>query len=55
MIWLANLNHGGSEPGAGPVGPVVGKGLMLVFIGRVIVLGCAVDLLRRMVLAVCGE
>jgi hypothetical protein len=33
VLWLANLDNAGSEPGAS-VGPGAGRELMLLFVGR---------------------
>ena len=51
MMWLMNLNESGEEPGA-VVGPGrVGQGLLLLYVGRGIVLGLGLDMLRRVLAA----
>lgn len=50
MLWINLLDHGGSEPGAGPVGPGPGRELLLLGIGRAILLGLSLDMLRQVLM-----
>jgi hypothetical protein len=47
MMWLQNLDNAGSEPGGGPVGPLAGTGMMLLWIGRIVTLAVGLWELAR--------
>ena len=47
LMWGQNLGNAGSEPGGGPVGPQSGKGLMLLYVGRMVTMGLFVYELAR--------